>query len=107
MRFRSSVLTEGDDTLLVWFCNPESATAASLVGHDQVVLNWFNMSQQAFLQFLGRAVRGDAAASRDRFYDEMPASEWDCDTDKKGFAVRVQLDTVDGRFCGEMLMMTS
>jgi hypothetical protein len=104
--FRGSVLTDGDDALLVWFRNPESATAAGLSEHDQVVLTWSDMSQHSFLQFRGRARRDDDAATRNRLYDGMPAPERDRDPDKKGFAVRVQLDMVGGRFSGEMLMMT-
>lgn len=92
--FRGSVLTDGDDALVVWFRNLESATAAGLAEHDQVVLTWFGGSQQAFLQFGGRAERDAAAGAGSR-----PRQE--------GFAGRVQLDTVGGRLGGEMPMMTS
>lgn len=43
--FRGSVLTDGDDARLVWFRDLESATAAGLAEHDQVVPTWFGGSQ--------------------------------------------------------------
>ena len=60
--------TEGDDALSVWFRNPESATAAGLAQHDQVVLTFADMSQRSFLQFQGRARLETDMAIRDRLY---------------------------------------
>ena len=95
LSFRGSIQVFSDHQLGFWARNAEGTTLASIAANPRVALMFRNPEGPVILQFYGRA-RVAAGAERDRVYDLSPEYERKQDPERKGVAVVVDLDKVEG-----------
>ncbi len=95
LSYRGSTQVFSADQLGFWARNAEGSTLESIRGNPQVALMYRHPTQRVFLQFSGRA-RLAEGAERDRVYDLAPEFEQKADPEKKGSAVVIDLDKVEG-----------
>jgi hypothetical protein len=95
LSYRGSTQVFSADQLGFWARNAEGSTMESIATNPNVALMYRHPAQRVILQFAGRA-RIAEGAERDRVYDLAPEYEQKADAEKKGVAVIIDLDKVDG-----------
>ena len=95
LSYRGSTQVFSGDQLGFWARNAEGSTLESIRTNPHVALMYRQPAQRVFLQFSGRA-RVVEGAERDRVYDQAPEFERKADPDRKGVAVVIDLDKVEG-----------
>jgi hypothetical protein len=93
--FRGSVQTYSDDQLGLWARNREGGTLDAIRANPNVVLV-YRSATTPVLQFHGRARITDDASEVSRVFESAPAREQAADPERKGAAVIVDLDRVEG-----------
>jgi hypothetical protein len=93
--YRGSTQAYSADQLGFWARNAEGSTMESIRTNPNVSLMYRHPAQRVVLQFAGRA-RVAEGAERDRVYDLAPEFEQKADPEKKGVAVIIDLDKVEG-----------
>ncbi len=95
LSFRGSTQVHGPQQLAIWVRNPEGGFLKAIAERPKVSLLYLNHSgTPAFLSFTGQA-RIDPSAN-DSVYGNAPKSEQEQDPEKRGAAVIIELDSVDG-----------
>ena len=107
MSYRGSTQALSETQLAVWVRNPQGRILAATKRNPAVALIYgnFDPSAKGFLTFHGRARIDDSAETRQRVYDASPEGERDLDKERKGVALIVDLDSVDGFFGGALVRM--
>lgn len=108
LSFRGSVQAYSDSQLAIWVRNPEGGILKAVTsGHPDIVLLYGELGAQskAFLTFRGRGRVESLESVRRKVYDDSPEIERDMDKDRKGVALIIDLDSVDGVFGGSILKM--
>jgi len=95
LSYRGSTQVFSADQLGFWARNAEGSTMESIAANPNVALMYRHPAQRVILQFAGRA-RVAAGDERDRVYDLAPEFEQKADPEKKGVAVIIDLDKVEG-----------
>lgn len=95
LTFRGSLQTFSDDQVGFWARNREGGTMTNIAANPHVAMVMRNPDTRVILQLAGRA-RVAEGAERDRVYDKAPEVEQRADAEKKGAAVIVDLDRVEG-----------
>jgi len=95
LSFRGSTQAMSKDQLGFWIRNVEGSTVQAIRNNPYVALMYRKAGQPVFLQFSGRA-RVAEGAERDRVFDGAPEVERKADPERKGVAVMVDLDSVEG-----------
>jgi pyridoxine/pyridoxamine 5'-phosphate oxidase len=95
LTFRGSLQTFSDDQVGFWARNPGGGTMDNIAANPNVSMIMRNPDTRVVLQLIGRARKVDGA-DRDRVYANAPEVEQRADADKKGAAVVVDLDRVEG-----------
>lgn len=95
LSFRGSTQVFSADQLGFWARNAEGSTMEAIRANPHVALMFRNPTGPVILQFSGRA-RVAQGAERDRVYDLAPEIERSADAEKKGVAVVIDLDKVEG-----------
>lgn len=93
--FRGSVQTYSDDQIGFWARHAEGGTVDAIRANPNVVLV-YRSPTTPILQFHGRARIVSDEAERTRVYENAPQREQDADPERKGAAVIVDLDRVEG-----------
>jgi hypothetical protein len=93
--FRGSVQTYSDDQLGLWARNAEGGTLDAIKANPNVVLI-YRSATTPVLQFHGRARITSDDAERKRVFESAPEREQAADPERKGAAVIVDLDRVEG-----------
>ena len=93
--FRGSVQTYSDDQLGFWARNAEGGTLDAIRANPNVVLV-YRSATTPVLQFHGRARITLDEAERRRVFESAPEREQAADPERKGAAVIVELDRVEG-----------
>ena len=95
LSFRGSTQVHGPQQLAIWVRNPEGGFPKTIAERPKVSLLYLNHSgTPAFLSFRGQA-RIDPSAN-DSVYRNAPKREQEQDPEKRGAAVIIELDSVDG-----------
>jgi hypothetical protein len=110
LSFRGSIHVHGDNQLALWARNPEGGLLKALKdngGSGKVGIIYRNPTPdaRAMLTFKGTAKIDDSEATREKVYSEMPTQEQNSDKEKKGSAVIIDLDSVDGMYPGARVAM--
>ncbi len=95
LTFRGSLQAFSDDQVGFWARNAEGGTMENIAANPHVAMMMRNPDTRVVLQLMGRARRVEGA-ERDRVYANAPEIEQRGDPDKKGAAVLVDLDRVEG-----------
>ena len=93
--FRGSVQTYSDDQFGFWARNAQGGTLDAIRANPNVVLV-YRSPTTPLLQFHGRARIASDDAERNRVFDSAPEREQAADPERKGAAVIVDLDRVEG-----------
>lgn len=105
--FRGSTHAHSDTQLAIWVRNPQGRILDSIRKNPRVALIYgnFDPASRGFMNFRGRARIDESADGRKRVYDESPEYERGQDKDRKGVALIIDLDSVEGFFGGAVLKM--
>lgn len=95
LSFRGSAIPFSDTQLSFWARNAGGGTLAAIRQNPQVAF-MYRSATVPMLQFTGRARITEDAAERDKAFSLSSPKEQERDPDRKGVAVIVDLDTVNG-----------
>ncbi|WP_404710345.1 pyridoxamine 5'-phosphate oxidase family protein [Sphingomonas sp. MMS24-J13] len=95
LSFRGSVQTHGDGALGLWVRNGQGGTLEAIRANPHVALV-YRSATTPVLQFHGLARIADDAAERAAVFDSAPERERASDPERKGIAVVVDLESVQG-----------
>ncbi len=93
--FRGSLQTYSDDKLGFWARNTHGGTLDAIRANPNVVLV-YRSATTPVLQFHGRAKITSDEGERKRVFESAPEREQAADPERKGAAVIVDLDRVEG-----------
>lgn len=107
LSYRGSAQAFSDTQLAIWVRNPEGRILESIANNPAVAMlfGYFEPDDRGFMIFRGRARVDDREAVRDQVYGNAHEFERNQDTDRKGVAIVIDLDSVDGFFGGARLQM--
>ena len=107
LSFRGSVHAYSDTQLAIWVRNPEGGIVQAVrSGKPHISLLYGQLApEKAFLTFRGRGRIDSAEAVRKAVYENSPELERNLDKDRKGVALVIDLDSVDGFIAGTVLKM--
>jgi hypothetical protein len=107
LSYRGSTQAYSDTALAIWVRNPDGRILASVQKTPTVALIYgdFRPDGRDFLFLRGRARLDTSEAVRNRVYENAHAFERGQDKDRKGNALIIELDSVEGFFGGAILKM--
>ena len=107
LSFRGSTQAYSETQLAIWVRNPEGRILESIEKNPAIALLYgsFEPTARAFMIFRGRARIDGTDAVRRHVYEHAHAFERDKDKDRKGSALIIDLDSVEGFFGGAQLKM--
>jgi hypothetical protein len=107
LSFRGSTQAYSDTQLAIWVRNPEGGLSKAIDKNPTITLLYgdFSPESRAIITFRGRGRIDKSEAVRRTVYDNSAAAERDRDKERKGNALIIDLDTVDGFFAGGTLKM--
>lgn len=105
--YRGSTQAFSDTQLAIWVRNPESGILTAIAQNPAVslVFGYFKPDDRGFMIFGGRARVDDSEAVRAQVYGNAHEFERSQDPERRGKAVVIDLDRVDGFFGGAVLRM--
>jgi hypothetical protein len=95
LSFRGSVQVYSDDQLGLWARNAEGGTLDAIRANPSVALV-YRSATTPVLQFHGRARIVEDEQERSRVFESAPERERAADPERKGAAVIIDLDRVEG-----------
>jgi general stress protein 26 len=109
LSYRGSTQAYSDTQLAIWVRSPEGLLLPSVRKNPAVALIYgnFDPKQRGFMMFRGRARIDDNAEVRRRVYEAAHEFERDKDKDRKGVALIIDLNSVEGFFGGARLQMSA
>jgi hypothetical protein len=96
LSFRGSTQVFSDDQLALWIRKAEGNLIQCIRRNPQVALMYRNEDTKATYQFQGRARVSADEADRNRVFESAAKAERDHDPDRRGVAVIIDLDRVEG-----------
>jgi len=107
LSYRGSTQSHGDTALAIWVRNPDGRILESIAKNPAVALvyGYFTPDDRGFMFFRGRARIDDDETVRNQVYERAHEFERRQDEERKGVAVVIDLDSVDGFFGGARLQM--
>lgn len=107
LSYRGSTQSYSDTQLAIWVRNPEGRVLDAIRRNPAVALvfGYFEPDDRGFMIFRGRARVDDSEAVRKTVYERAHEFERNQDPERKGVAVLIDLDSVDGFFGGARLQM--
>ena len=97
LSLRGTVQVFSPTELALWIRNPEGGLLAAIQENPRLALWYRDSRTRTSYQFHGRARRDDDADVRDRVFTGSPEQEQRMDAQRRGAAVIVELDRVEGR----------
>ena len=95
LSFRGSTQVYSDDQLGLWVRNTSGGTIEAIRNNPNVALI-YRSATTPLLQFQGRARIASDAAERARVFENSPERERTADPERKGNAIIIDLDKVEG-----------
>lgn len=107
MSYRGTTQTYSDTQLAIWVRDPQGRILDSIAGNPAVALlfGYFEADDRGFMIFRGRARADHSPSVRKQVYENSHEFEQSKDPERKGVAVIIDLDSVDGFFGGARLEM--
>src|SRR5438105_12306671 len=106
LSFYGTTQVLSSDQLALWVRNPSGGLLTRIVDHPRVALLYRNAPDRVNYQFHGRARTETDEAVRTQVFDNSPEIERSLDPDRKGVAVVIDVDRVQGRAYGDVIEMT-
>jgi len=95
LSFRGSTQTYSDDQLGLWVRNTAGGTLEAIRNNPHVAL-MYRSATTPLLQFHGRARLATDESERARVFENSPERERQSDPERKGAAIVIDLDRVEG-----------
>jgi hypothetical protein len=107
LSYRGSTQAYSDTALAIWVRMPDGPILDAVKKNPAVALIYgdFRMDGRDFMVFRGKARIDKTDAARKRVYESSHAFEQSQDKDRKGNALIIDLDSVEGFFAGALLKM--
>jgi hypothetical protein len=107
LSFRGSTQAYSDTALAIWVRMPDGPILDGVKKNPAVALIYgdFRTDGRDFMIFRGKARLDKTDAARTRVYESAHAFERGQDKDRKGNALIIELDSVEGFFGGALLKM--
>jgi hypothetical protein len=107
LSFRGSTQAYSDTSLAIWVRMPDGPILDGIKKNPAVALIYgdFRIDGRDFMIFRGKARIDKSDVARRRVYESAHVYEQGQDKDRKGNAVIVDLDSVEGFFGGALLKM--
>jgi hypothetical protein len=107
LSYRGSTQAYSATQLAIWVRNPQGRILESIERNQAIALiyGYFEPNDRGFMIFRGRARIDGSDAVRDHVYAHAHEFERKQDSERKGVAVIIDLDSVDGFFGGARLKM--
>lgn len=107
LSYRGSTQALSATALAIWVRNPEGRILESIENNPAVALIYgdFSPDDRRFMILRGRARIETSEAVRERIYGKAHPFEQSQDASRKGIAIVIDLDSVDGFFAGVRLKM--
>jgi hypothetical protein len=107
LSFRGSVQAYSDTQLAIWARNPAGGLNKAVARNPYLVLMYadFSPDSRAIITFRGRGHIDASETARRKAYDNAHEQERARDKERKGDALIIDLDSVDGFFPGHVLQM--
>jgi hypothetical protein len=96
LSFRGSTQAYGDDQLAIWVRDPEGGLLQAIAGNPRIGLLYRDPVTRRSYRFGGRARVVDDPELSGAIYAASPEAERDRDAQRRGKAVLVDLDLVEG-----------
>lgn len=109
LSYRGSTQAYSDTQLAIWVRNPEGLLLPSVKKNPAVALIYgnFDPKSRGFMMFRGHARIDDSPDVRHRVYEAAHEFERNQDKDRKGVALIIDLNSIEGFFGGARLKMTA
>lgn len=109
LSYRGSTQAYSDTQLAIWVRNPEGLLLPSVKKNPAVALIYgnFDPKSRGFMMFRGHARIDDSPDVRRRVYEAAHEFERNQDKDRKGVALIIDLNSIEGFFGGARLKMTA
>lgn len=105
LSYRGTVQVLTDDQVALWARDPQSGMAKAVASNPNVTLWYSDMKSRTLYQLFGRGYVATDQATNDRVYDGSPENERNLDADRRGTAIVVDVDRVEGRANGALINM--
>ena len=107
LSYRGSTQAYSDTALAIWVRMPDGPILEGVKKNPAVALIYgdFRMDGRDFMIFRGKARLDKTEAARKRVYESAHPYEQGQDKERKGNAVIIDLDSVEGFFGGALLKM--
>jgi hypothetical protein len=107
LSYRGSTQAYSDTALAIWVRMPDGPILEGVKKNPAVALMYgdFRADGRDFMVFRGKARLDKTDAARKRVYESAHPYEQSQDKDRKGNAVIIDLDSVEGFFGGALLKM--
>jgi uncharacterized pyridoxamine 5'-phosphate oxidase family protein len=96
LSFRGSTQVYGKDQLAIWVRNPEGGLQRAIKNNPRVSLLYRSPEPRMNLNIMGRAHFESSEDVRKKVYESSPQSEQNADRDRKGMALVIDVDRVNG-----------
>ncbi|HLZ71606.1 MAG TPA: pyridoxamine 5'-phosphate oxidase family protein [Dehalococcoidia bacterium] len=105
LSFRGSTQVYSSDQLAIWVRNPEGGLQRALAHNPRLTLLYRNPETRMMLNFQGRGHFDGSDAVRNTVYEHAPQPEQNADRERKGMALIIDLDRVNGFVPGGRVQM--
>jgi hypothetical protein len=107
LSYRGSTQAYSDTALAIWVRMPDGPILDAVKKNPAVALIYgdFRMDGRDFMVFRGKARIDKSDEARKRVYESSHAFEQSQDKDRRGNALIIELDSVEGFFGGALLKM--
>jgi hypothetical protein len=97
LSYRGTVQAYSDEQLALWARDPQAGLPRHLAAHPEVTLFYHDPARRTSYSFQGRARIESDPEARDRIFDNSNRREQYMDYHRRGRAIVVDLDRVEGR----------
>ncbi len=97
LSFRGTVQAYSDEQLALWARDPQAGLPRNIAAHPEVTLFYHDPARRTSYSFQGRARIESDPEARDRIFDNSNPREQYMDYHRRGAAIVVDLDRVEGR----------
>jgi Pyridoxamine 5'-phosphate oxidase len=105
LSFRGTIQSHGDDQLALWARDPEGGLPRNIADRPQVTLFYHDPASRTTYTFYGRARAERDPAARTAIFENSHPREQQADFRRRGVAIVVDVDRVEGRDSGGRFLM--
>lgn len=96
LSFRGSTQVYSKDQLAIWVRNPEGGLQKALAKNPRITLLYRSPEPRMMFNFRGHAHFDSSEDVRKKVYESSPQGEQNADRDRKGMALIIDVDRVNG-----------